>query len=222
MSDTPLKARVQQFRTTNHSDNNDTYLSADKQGGLLVSQLAPAYYNQSVRGSLFHGMSVTAGHVMPADDATAPTYALWNPSNSGVNCVPICFRFSIITLGTRVVSSIGFNIITGLGSAIATGTACTAFASTPTAIKAADFSTGSSSKMLFSNAGTVTVSATTTFFTTGYGHDLAAGGSVPPGIINFDGSWIVAPGTLIFPASHTAATGSTYVMQLTWLEVPVV
>jgi hypothetical protein len=211
--------RVQNPRQ-NHGDNIDVEMIGDKQGGQLVSQLNLPLYQHAIRGSLFHGMSVTAGHAIPTDDTVTPTYALWNPAGSGVNCIPVCFRFGIMTLGTRVVSAIGFNIVTGLGSTIATGTNCTEFASTPTAIKAADWTTGSS-KMLFSNTGTVTVVATTNFFTTGYYHDLAAGGSPPPGIINFDGSWIVPPGTLIFPASHASATGSTYLMQLTWLEVPI-
>jgi hypothetical protein len=222
-SPTNLKLRVQSFFGVNNQDNGDTYASADRQGGLLVSQLNLPLYNAAVRGNLFHGMSVTAGHVAPADDATAPTYAVFNPAGSGVNIVPVRFRLGTITLGTRVVSALGFNIVTGLSSAAATGTKCTAFASTPTAIKNADFTTASKSKVLFSNAGTVTVTATTDFYATGLHYDLATTGqSCPVGEIKFDGDWIVPPGTLIFPAFHAAASGSTYLMQLTWMEIPIV
>jgi hypothetical protein len=214
--------RVEDVHLSNHDYNTDTYSVADRQGARLVSQYNPALYSHAISGSLFHGMSVTAGHVIPADNASAPTYAVWNPASSGVNLIPVCFRFGTITLGTRVVSALGFNIVTGTGASIATGSPVTAFAETATAIKAADFSTGTASKAKFSNTGTVTVSTSLIFFPLGVSHDLITVGEAYNGIVNFDGSWIVPPGTLIFPASHGAATGSTYLMQLTWLEVPIV
>jgi len=216
------KVRVENTRPANHNDNSDTNMVADKQGSLLVSHLNLPLTQMALRGNLFHGMSIAAGHVLPVASTTTPTYAIWNPSDSGVNMVPVCFRFGTITLGTRAVSSLVFNLITGLGNAIGTGTACTAFASTPTAIKSASFGVGSASKMLFSNAGTVTVTATTTFFTTGQNHDLATTGQTYDGEFDFRGELIVAPGTMIFPAFQAAASGSTYVCQMSWYEIPTI
>lgn len=216
-----IKLRVENYASVNGSDNNDGLALGDRQGGLLVSQLNLPLYNAAIRKVLKIGMGVTAGSAVPADNATAPTFALWNPAGSGVNLVPVKFRFGTITLGTRVVSAWAMNINTGLGATIATGSGLTAFASTPTAIKNADFSTATS-KAYFSNAGTVTCTATTDFFTMGPHYDLATnGGEAGSGIVDFNGELIVAPGTMIWPCTHAAASGSTYIMQISWLEIPI-
>ncbi len=216
-----IKLRVENYASVNGSDNSDGIALADRQGGLLVSQLNLPLYNAAVRKQLKIGMGVTAGSAVPADNATAPTFALWNPAGSGVNLVPIKFRFGTITLGTRVVSAWAMNINTGLGATIATGSGLTAFASTPTAIKNADFSTATS-KAYFSNTGTVTCSATTDFFVLGPHYDLATtGGEAGNGVCDFNGELIVAPGTMIWPCTHAAASGSTYIMQISWLEIPI-
>ena len=220
MSAENIKLRVQDYGSANADDNSDGYAQADRQGGLLVSQSALPLYNVAVRKMLKIGMGVTAGSAIPADNATAPTFALWNPSGSGVNAVMVDFRFGTITLGTRLVSAWAFNVNTGLGAEIATGSSLTAFAKTQSAIRNADFSTASS-KVYFSNAGTVTCTATTDFFVAGPHYDLATtGGEAGNGQIPLDGL-IVAPGMMIWPCTHAAASGSTYIMQFRWLEIPI-
>lgn len=219
-SPTNTKLRVSNIRQANHAYNTDIYEAADRQGAALISQRNLPLYTHAINGSLFHGMNVTAGSAIAADDATAPIYSVWNPSDSGVNVVPVIIRIGCSVLGTRVVSALGLNFVQGTGTGIADASPVTAFASTPTAIKSATYATGTSSKVLFSNTGTVTASATTTFFTLGFSHDLITVGNMNLGVFYLDGALIIPPGTLVYPAFHQAASGSTYLFQMSWLEIP--
>ena len=211
-----IQGQVQSPSTSNPDGSNPNVLQG-KFGDVIVSELHGKYYTQTMRGNVFYGSTTNAGTAIPADNATAPTFALWNPLGSGKLCVPILYTCGIVTLGTRVVSAIGFDFILNAGSQVATGGPITAF--TDTASSNCLIGGGTISKMKFGLAATVT--ATANFLWTGIAHDLAAGGSPPVMKWDFDGIIVLPPGMFMYTVSADAATGSTYAQSIVWEEVPV-
>ena len=204
---------------SNVSNTDGSYydLLLDKLGGLIVSELGGKYLTQAYRKNIYFGSTTNAGIAIPADDATAQKFMLWNPAGSNVLCVPIHLRGGIATLGTRVVSSIQLNFLPNAGSALgASGAPITAW--TDTAAKSTYIGTTGNAMVKFSLAATTI--AMTSYFQLGYYHDLAGGGSPPPFIIDFDGTVILPPNNAMALQSTDAATGSTYALTIVWLEIP--
>jgi len=186
-----------------------------KAGDLVVSELHGKYFTQTYNGNTFIGSTTNAGVAIPADNATAMTFGVWNPVGSNRLLVPIHYRAGIVTLGTRVVSALGWAFVLNCGSGIATGSSITAF--TETAPRNALIGAGVVSTMKFGLAATIT--AVTNYLWMGLYHDLPGGGSAPALIMDFDGSLALLPGNAMFVISGDAATGSTYAQSLVWAEV---
>lgn len=188
-------------------------------GEQLVSQLGGKYFTQNYNGNLFYGSTTNAGVAIPADNATSQVFGLWNPAGSGKLCVPVHFRAGIVTLGTRVVSSIHFNFLPNAGSAIgAAGAPISAFTETSAQ---SGIVGGSSHKNTTRFTLSATTIAMTNFWFTGLFHDLATGGAPPAFVTDFDGSIILSPNNAMFLGSSDAATGSTYGATISWLELPI-
>ena len=186
-----------------------------KAGELIISQLHGKYFTNTYNGNTYIGSTTNAGVAIPADNATAMTFGVWNPVGSNRLLVPVHYRAGIVTLGTRVVSSLGLAFVLNCGSGIATGSPITAF--TETTPRNSLIGAGQVSTMKFGLAATIT--AVTNYMWLGLYHDLAAGGSAPPLIVDFDGSLALLPGNAMFVISADAATGSTYAQTLVWTEV---
>jgi hypothetical protein len=210
-----LKATIRSLSDFAHTDK-EFDLTLHRLGELAVTDTNGKYYLQNYNLNMFYGTTTNAGVAIPADNATAQTFAVWNPAGSGKLLVPVHLRMGIVTLGTRVVSSIQLNFLSNVGSQIATGSLITAW--TDTVPQSANIGSNSRSNMRFALAATTT--AATSYWQTGLYHDLAAGGSAPPLVVDFDGTLIVRQGTAMFLQSADAATGSTYAITMSWLELP--
>lgn len=189
-----------------------------KLNDFVVSHLQGKYATQMYRGNLFYGSTTNAGVAVPADNATAQVFGLWNPAGSGKICVPVHFRAGIVTLGTRVVSAFHLNFLPNAGSAIgAAGAPITAFTDTTpkTCLKG-----GAGSPVTRFTLAATTI-AMSDFFFLGLQHDLATGGSPPPFVVDFDGTIGIGPNNAAFIGSSDAATGSTYGMTIVWMEIPI-
>ena len=189
----------------------------------MSSLFQPGYLPaQTLAGKVFIGSTLYSGVAIPAYNATAQVFGLWNPAGSGVNIIPIRLSLAIATIGTNIVGAIGFSAVYNTGSAIgAAGAPITAFTQT-----------GSLPALIGSNAGAAapsaarfTLSATTiapTFvYATGLGSSTGTATDDPGQLTHeFDGAFGVSPGTYI-GLGGSAAPGSTYQATLVWMELPI-
>lgn len=188
-----------------------------------MSLFQPGYLPaMMLAGKVFTGSTTNTGVAIPAYNATAQVFGLWNPAGSGVNVILVKLQLAIATLGTNIVGAMGLSYIPNTGSAIgATGSPLTAFAQTASIPGLIGIGGGGAAP----SQARFTLSATTiapTFYyslgmtsTTGTPTD-----STPVLTHDFDGSQGVAPGTYI-GLGGSAAPGSTYQGTITWIEVPV-
>lgn len=202
-------------------DSTSFQARAGKSGETLTSQLHGKYYSRAIRGQVFIGNTPAAGVAVQKYDGTAPTFVLWNPANSAKNVELLKINVGMMALGTRTVTGLQLQALTGCGSAIGTGLPFSAFAKTPTAVYPATI-TGYSSSCFFCNAGTVTLTAAgTVFYVLPFSYDNASAGSHPVMTYDFDGTAILPPGTAVYVAGDILAPGSTLGISLIWAEIPV-
>jgi|WetSurMetagenome_2_1015567.scaffolds.fasta_scaffold38855_4 hypothetical protein len=173
---------------------------------------------QTLAGNVFIGSTTYAGVAIPAYNATAQVFGLWNPAGSGVSAMLVKLNLGVATVGSPAVSALGLSYVANAGAAIgASGAPVTAFAETA----AVNGIVGKSSK----NGARFTLAATTiapTFF-----YDLALSQettSAVNGVMimshSFDGCVIIPPNTYV-GIGGSAAPGQTVQMSLVWMELPV-
>ena len=173
---------------------------------------------QTLAGNVFIGSTLAAGVAVPAYNATAQTFGMWNPAGSGKNAILVKLNLGVATLGTAAVASLGLSYIPNAGSAIgATGAPITAFAAT--APVNGLVSKGNNNSALFTLAATTIAP---TFF-----YDLALSQSATgaaAGMVwmehDFDGCVIVPPNTYI-GLGGSAAPGQTMQASLVWFEMSI-
>ena len=190
---------------------------------MASSLFQPGYLpSQMLGGKVFIGSTTYAGIAIPAYNATAQVFGLWNPAGSGVNVILVKLNLAIATQGTQAQSALGLSYLPNTGNAIgASGAPITAFTQTSSVPALIGDAAGAAAP----SAARFTLSATIiapTFF-----YDLAIGetaGTTPMGLTqtehDFDGAVGIAPGTYV-GLGGSAAPGSTYQASLVWMEVPV-
>jgi hypothetical protein len=202
------------------SDSTSYQARAGKSGEQLIAQLHGKLYTRAIRGQVFSGATPTAGIAVPKYDSTAPTFAIWNPANSGKNIELNKIIVGMHTLGTRTVTSLQLSYVTGCGSAVATGAPYSAFDATVKGVPATI--TGYTASAKFSSSGTNTLTtAGTAFYTLPISFDNASAGSFPQQTHDFDGSVILTPGVSVYLSGNPLAPGSTFNVTLIWTEIPV-
>lgn len=177
-----------------------------------------ALLQYALAGQMFIGSTTSAGVAIPAHNATAQVFGLWNPAGSNVNLVLAKLSVGVATLGTNAVSSLGLSYVANAGSAIgASGAPITAF--TATAALNAKLLTGPASKARFTLAATTI--APTFFYALGMAQNATTTQPVAEQAYShdFDGDVIIPPNTYI-GLGGSAAPGSTYQVSLSWVEIP--
>lgn len=190
----------------------------------LVDLLHGKHYADAVAGRVFSQSSTPLGLAIPIYTATAIAggMPLWNPPNSGVNVELISVSLARGS-GTSDFGAIG--LLARQLRAIATGELMTALANT-TPDNALIFG-GTASKTLSSNAGTCTVSAGAagdwkkTLFSMNLEADTGTAHPIAPAKEDFDGTFIVPPGTLVYLAA-TKASVALIASTVVWKEIPLV
>lgn len=172
---------------------------------------------QMLAGNMFIGSTAAAGVAIPAYNATAQVFGLWNPLGSNVTAVPVFISVGIATVGTPAVADLSLSILTNTGAQIATGSPITAFTgSTPVNAR---LGTGKVSQVRFT-ASAATMSAPSHLMSLGASQESATPGT---GIFNiyfpFNGTLGVDPGTYI-GIGGSAAIGQTAAVSLFWYEIP--
>src|ERR1039458_8492969 len=87
-----------------NSDGIFANIRQDRQGGVVLSELNPRYYENTYRGQKFSACLTAAG-VIGVLAATNVSYALYNPPSSGKNLVLVAASFagSTTVFGTGAV-----------------------------------------------------------------------------------------------------------------------
>ena len=204
------------------TDGNTYNIPLGRQTDQLVSELHGKYYNWAYRGKVFIGSTPIAGVAIPISSTTAPTPCLRNPLGSGVNLVLIRYT-AAYTGGTGAVTGFGYYALTNAGGTIGTAAPVSAFAATTPTNALIGF--GAASRAKFSGTGTVTLTTAGTLvrpMALGQAVAAATNANLPqPGIQDdFDGTVIIPPGVLFYPAG-TAASGDTFAQSLIWYEAPI-
>ncbi len=179
----------------------------DQQGGGIVTELHPRYYQQTVRGNMF---SVnTQGTAVTTTAALAVTWTglgVSNPAGTGVNLV--FTKFSATQFAVGAAATIG--ILGGVGVLAASLTPQSRIIGGGQVSKA-NASAGAtiSTPLLITTFGSVGSLATTTY-------------GLEPGIfVDLEGSIVVPPGSFI--GTYTSiVTTSALNFGFTWTEVPII
>jgi len=176
------------------------------------------FIQQALAGSAFFGSTTQAGVAIPAYNATAQVFGLWNPAGSGVNLVLNNLSAAVATLGTNAVSALGLSWLANTGASIATGAPISVF--TNTTIQNALAGGGNASRARFALAATIT--APTFLMALGMAQNATTTQPVAEQayVHDFNGSLIVPPGVYI-GLGGSAAPGSTYQASISWAEVAI-
>lgn len=190
--------------------------------GLFQPGYLPA---MTIARKTFIGSTTNAGIAIPAYNATAQVFGLWNPYGSDVDLILVKLNLGVATTGTTAVSAIGLSVLYNTGNQIATGSPITAFTQTnslPGLLGDGNGAAGNS-------RGRFTLAATTTAPAFAYNLSLSSTAgtatttAAPPQVTwmehDFDGAIGVAPGTYI-GLGGSAAPGSTFQGSLVWMEIP--
>jgi hypothetical protein len=173
---------------------------------------------QTQAGNVFIGSTTNAGIAIPAYNATAQTFGLWNPAGSGVDAVLLDLNLGVATLGTPAVAAIGLSYLGNTGATIATGAPVSAF--TDTTPLNGRISRQANNRCRFTLSATIT--APSFFFSLGLSQETtAAQNGIQWMEYEFGGFLIVPPGTYI-GLGGSAAPGQTFQSSLVWLEIPIV
>lgn len=172
----------------------------------------------ALAGQCFFGSTTQGGVTLPAEDATAQTFVLWNPAGSNVNLVLNKLAMGQADATTPAITGIGLSFLMNAGAAIGTGAPVSAF--TATAPINARIGNGPSSKARFSLSATTI--ATGFLMSLGLSQDsVTPGTGLDTAVYDFGGCVILPPSTLIALCGAPAAPGQDFTATIHWAEVPV-
>jgi hypothetical protein len=183
-----------------------------------MSLFQPGYLPaQTLAGNVFVGSSLAAGVAIPAYNATAQVFGLWNPAGNNKNLVLLKLMAGVATAGTPAVSALGLSYLANTGGSVATGAPISAFTdSTPVN---GLIGRGNAASARFTLTATTT--APTFFYDIGVSQESATPGT---GLFwvehDFDGAVIVPPGTYI-GLGGSAAPGQTMQTTIVWMELTI-
>jgi len=180
------------------------------------------HYRDCVEGRVFSQTCTPLGLApqVYTDTNLTDSLPIWNPSNSGVNVELISYTAAKAS-GTSAFMAGVLMARSGLGTDLATGSEITAFAAT-TPFNGL-LGAGNVSRVKSSNAGTSTMiaavagEAVRVLYGTGVAADATTTG-IAYTHIDFDGTILLPPGTMIWVAA-TKAGVATYCQTLVWKEI---
>ena len=191
----------------NNADGATPVQVFGKQADGLVSEVHGKWYTAAYRGKLFQAGTAAAGITIPISSATAATFMIYNPIGSGVN-----IELARLTVGatnaTLVVSPLLLGYASGL---LVAPTGITALTNRASLI-------GGNGVAQAVVASAATITATTLFYT--LFSVSATSGLGPNFVYDFDGTILLAPGSLVHLCGTAAQTQATAV-SVTWAEWPV-
>lgn len=201
-----------------------TVQSGGKSGEAFVAEIHDRYYQQVLAGNMFVG-AAAAGTALtiPAWNATAQVFGLWNPAGSGKNAVLAAMDISF-AVAPVVVSGYTLSYATGLGAQAATGGPVTAFTKgvLGTTYQNALIGSGNQSVMNFIPATLTLTTAAALLAPLGWSATVVttAVWNLVVAQYRFEGRVIVPPGVAVFLTSIAAQTATSAIPSLWWYEMP--
>jgi len=189
-------------------------------GELLAAEIHGKFYHPNRAGNVFYLATAAAGTVVPVQATNlVSTFTLWNPLGSNKNIELIRYSYGVLN-ATTVVSDISMYVQPGVGQTVAAPGSLTLL-SIRSAAGGSATPTVASVCSGYSAATLVNVVGTNIF----RGPTMTCFGAVTttaaaPINYDFDGSFILPPGTLVTFAG-TAAQSQAGSQCLTWAEWPV-
>lgn len=198
------------------SDGDDAKILLGKTAEQLIAQQHESLYSLTYRGKVFHGYSTTSATI-PITSTTSPTFILWNPRSSGINCVLIEYAVGWES-GTNVEGNIQFGVLTDLPSQVVTGGPISAF--TNGSVINGMIGSGQAQTAKFGVAATLGTAATK-FYPLGMNIMVLATAKATPVDLKykFYGALVLLPGTAIFSCA-SSATVAKYHERISWYEFP--
>lgn len=184
------------------------------------TQLHGQLYKAASRNRVYTGVSATGGIALIVAATTGGHPTLWNPSDSDRNVSLVRLELSWVS-GNNAPGAITWAFVTGTGSAVATGAAI----ATATLVDPVGIVGGALDKK-------AKWSPTTNTFTTAPAYLRPTGFSLFTGIgatavapftlrADYNGDFVIAPGTAICLCTQAATTTSLFQVAVTWEEVDV-
>ncbi len=176
----------------------------------------PAY---TLNGLSFIGATAAAGVTIPASNATAQVFGIFNPIGSGVEVLPVFLDIGISTATTPVVAGLCLVYQTSAGSQVATGAAITAFtAATPVNAR---LGLGQQSKVKFTPSAATLASAPSVLMQLGLSfQSTSANGGINYAHYDFAGLPTIPPGNFVGIGSTNAQSGTVTPISMGWVELP--
>lgn len=176
-------------------------------GEVIAAELHGKWYTAALNGRLFIGSTAAAGTTIPASNATAATFMLYNPIGSAKNLELVRYNLGVNN-ATLVVAAIQLGIISGLTVA---PTSVTALTSRSALVGGTGTAVG-----IIASVATLAAAATSFY------HMLsvsATSGLGPNFTHDFDGSIVLTPGSLVH-VTGTAAQSQAHAQTFLWAEWP--
>jgi hypothetical protein len=176
----------------------------------------------ALAGQCFIGTGPVAGVAIPIQSSTTMRFALWNPSESGVNVMLNTYMQTKVDAADPGVGGYLLGLILNTGGAAATGAPVATFTNV-TPINAL-LAGGKAPRARFGSAataGTLTT-ASSQFYSLGLSRETVTD-TVGPVLLkhSFDGALVLAPGTLVHLVGIAADT-QVSMSTITWAEIPIV
>lgn len=178
-------------------------------------------YNLARQGKVFTGNIAAAGVVLPIYSNNTQQVGLWNPQGSNVDLVVLSLALTYVDT-TGAAGGFVISQLTGLGSAVATGTNITAF--TETAAVSGYAGGGFTSVAKFGQGATLTIVGASATINRHLGLNQTVLTAATTGSpqwntrYEFGGDLVVTPGQAIFVAGNIA-TLAKFSGSITWAEV---
>jgi hypothetical protein len=187
-------------------------------GELGVSEVLPRYAALNWSGQVFSYSVATAAAITAYTGGAAgqPQIAVFNPAGSGKNLVVLNANY-----GSVVAASAAGTVAWGLyyGQTALTSVAQTVYATNNLSLNP----TGSVTKVYANVALTGSTALTNVMPLGSYYWATAAGAALVTQVspIEFPGSIIIPPGSMMALGGSAALTAATWIGNLTWAEIPV-
>ncbi len=188
----------------NNAAGTNPIAPCNPDGAPMVSELHGKYYSANRAGHVWTTAALIAGVTIPVNTATAATFGIYNPANSGINIELISFDLGTITTGALTQGEILATISKQLPSSV-----------TVAANVMNPMNSGSPGAVAFTTA---TFVASTTHIPIAC--ILAAAVAAGALHYDFDGKLLLPPGWAM-QITGTPAQSNVTMPALTWAEWPV-
>jgi len=190
-----------------------------RDGAKVVTQAHGKYLESTTRSRVYTGMSASTGNVLTVPATTGGHPSLWNPSDSGRYVSIIRLVLSYVS-GTNAPGSIEWAYTLATGAAVATAAPILTY----TVVSPVGVLGGPLDNKAKWSPTTNTFTAAPVFLRpTGFSLVTGADASaLAPFVLiaEYDGDFVLAPGTAISLCSQAATTTAGFQVSVTWEEAP--